>query len=189
MKYVSSLCLGVLGVIVAAAAPGQALAGASSDNLLDLAARGLPSTSLGFGVSPLRWDVVAPPVIAGSTPAEGRILEDRERHDRAVSLDFKLTWPGAQLPIEPYVVLGPALLVGPPHDTFDLVGAPADPTFRLGAKAGAGFNWRLTKDATLFGSYDATTTGVDALSPPRTKASATGVPTEYELLYGVRFRY
>jgi hypothetical protein len=188
MKHVSSLCLGLLSVVVVAAAPGQALAGASSDNLLDLATRGLPSTSLGFGVSPLRWDVIAPPVVPGSTPAEGRILEDRERHDRAVSLDFKLTWPGAQV-IEPYIVLGPALRVAQPHETFDLVGAAADPTLRLGAKAGAGFNWRLTKDATLFGSYDATTTGVDALSPPRTKASTTGVPTEHELLYGVRFRY
>jgi hypothetical protein len=190
MKQRSRLWLGILTVIVVAAAPGKAVAGPSSDNLLELAARGGPSVSLGFGVSPLHWELIAPlPVIPGSAPAEGRTLGDREPRGRAVSLDFKLKWPGAEVPIEPYVVLGPALFVEQPHDPSDLMGTPADPIVRLGAKAGAGFNWRLTKDATLFGSYDVTTTGVDAFSSARTKAPATGVPTEYELLYGVRFRY
>ena len=64
---------------------------------------------------------------------------------------------------------------------------PQDPTFRLGAKAGAGFNWRLNKDATLFGSYDVTTP-TDGLASRFPKAPAAGTPG-YDLQYGVRFRY
>ena len=60
MKQRVSLWLGMLTVIVLAAAPGTALAGDSSDNLLDLAAKGGPSASLGFGVSPLHWELIAP---------------------------------------------------------------------------------------------------------------------------------
>ena len=190
MKQRGLFWLGLLSVIVVAVAPGRALAGPSSDNLLDLATRGGPSASLGFGVTPLHWDLVAPlPGIAPPTAVETRALAERESFGRAVSLDFKLRWPTADLGIEPYLVLGPALLVEQPHDPSDLMGTPADPSVRLGAKAGAGFNWRLTSGATLFGSYDITTSGVDALTSSRGKAPATGVPTEHELLYGVRFRY
>jgi hypothetical protein len=184
------LLLGLLTVIAVAVAPGRTLAGQSSDNLLDLATRGGASASLGFGVTPLHWDLVAPlPGIATSTAVETRTLAERESLGRAVSLDFKLRWPAAAFGIEPYLVLGPALLVEQPHDPSDLMGTPADPSVRLGAKAGAGFNWRLTSGATLFGSYDITTSGGDALTSSRGKAPATGVPTEHELLYGVRFRY
>jgi hypothetical protein len=190
MKQRVSLWLGMLTVIVLAAAPGTALAGDSSDNLLDLAAKGGPSASLGFGVSPLHWELIAPlPGIPTSTAAESRKLADLEPLGRGVSFDFRLKWPGAEFGLEPYVVLGPALLVEQRYDTSDLLGPPADPAFRLGAKAGAGFNWQLSRGATLFGSYDVTTTGVDAFTSSRMKAPATGVPTEHELLYGVRFRY
>ena len=190
MKQRVSLWLGMLTVIVLVAAPGTTLAGASSDNLLDLAATGGPSTSLGFGVSPLHWESMAPlPGVATSTAAESRRLADQEALGRGVSFDFRLKWPGAEFGLEPYVVLGPALLVEQRYDTSDLLGPPADPAFHLGAKAGAGFNWKLSSGATLFGSYDVTTTGVDAFTSSRTKAPATGVTTEHELLYGVRFRY
>ena len=87
---------------------------------------------------------------------------------RTVSLDFKLRWPTAEFGLEPYLVVGPALLVEQPHDPLDLTGTPADPSVRLGAKAGAGFNWLLTNGATLFGSYDVTASGVDALNSSRT---------------------
>jgi hypothetical protein len=67
---------------------------------------------------------------------------------------------------------------------------PSDPTVRVGAKAGAGFNWRLSRDATLFGSYDVTTTKVDGgFTAPGGKAPTANSPTGYDLLYGVRFRY
>ena len=189
MTHGSRLWLGILLVIVVAA-PGTTLAGPSSDSLLELAAKDGPSVGLGFGVSPLHWELIAPlPGMSTSTAAEGRTLADPDARGRAVSLDVKLRWPTAELPIEPYVVLGPALVFEQAHDPSDLFGAPADPSVRLGAKAGAGFNWRLTGGATLFGSYDVTTTGVDPFTSSRTKAPATGLPTEHELLYGVRFRY
>jgi len=84
-------------------------------------------------------------------------------------------------------VLGPALFVDQPQDLSSLTAVPGDPTFRIGAKAGAGFNWRLNKDATLWGSYDVTTT-TDGLASRGVKAPGTGTPG-YDLLYGVRFRY
>ena len=162
----------------------------SSDNLLELAGKSGASASLGFGVSPLRWELVAPlPGIVASTAAEGRPLAEQEPLGRAVSVDFKLKWPAAEFGLEPYVVLGPALLVEQRYNPSDLMGAPSDPSFRLGAKAGAGFNWHLSGGATLFGSYDITTAGADAFTSSRTRAPAAGIPTEHELLYGVRFRY
>ena len=169
-------CLGIVAAIVAAgAAPVRTEAGASSDNLLELAAKGGPSVGLGFGVSPLHWELIAP--------------GDREPRGRAVSFDIKLKWPTAELPIEPYLVLGPALFVDQPQELSSLTGIPADPVLRLGAKAGAGFNWRLSKDATLFGSYDITTTTVDGFTSAGAKAPAAALPTGYDVLYGVRFRY
>jgi hypothetical protein len=121
--------------------------------------------------------------------AESRMLADPEPRGRAVSFDIKLKWPTADLPIEPYVVLGPALFVSQPQELSSLIGIPADPVLRLGAKAGAGFNWRLSKDATLFGSYDVTTTTVDGFTSAGTKSPAPNAPTGYDLLYGVRFHY
>jgi hypothetical protein len=189
MKRRAALWLGMVAVIVLVA-PTTHAGPSSSDNLLELAGKGGPSASLGFGVSPLRWELVAPlPGIAASTAAEGRTLADQDPLGRAVSVDFKLKWPAAEFGLEPYVVLGPALLVEQRYNPSDLTAAPSDPTFRLGAKAGAGFNWHLSGGATLFGSYDVTTAGADAFSASRTRTPATGVPTEHELLYGVRFRY
>jgi hypothetical protein len=190
MKQRAARWLGVVTVIVLAVAPGMALAGPSTDNLLELAGKGGPSASLGFGVSPLRWDLIAPlPGMAAPAAAENRVLADPDPLGRAVSVDFKLKWPSAEFGLEPYLVLGPALLVEQRYDPSDLMGPPTDPTFRLGAKAGAGFNWRLSRGATLFGSYDVTTSGTDTFSSSRTRAPATAVPTEHELLYGLRFRY
>jgi len=189
MKQRAALWLGIMTAIVLAAAPGTTLAGPSSDNLLELAGKGGPSASLGFGVSPLRWELIAPlPGIAAPSAAESRGLADPDPLGRAVSVDFKLKWPAAEFGLEPYLVLGPALLVEQRYDPADLMGPPTDPTFRLGAKAGAGFNWHLSRGATLFGSYDVTTTGADAFTSSRARGPAT-IPTEHELLYGVRFRY
>ncbi len=178
--------LAIAAVTVAAiAAPASVLAGASSDNLLELATRSGASVGLGFGVSALHWEPLAPPEsVAGSAAAERLLGEPR---GRAVSFDLKLRWPTADLPIEPYLVLGPALFVEQPQDLSGLSAVPGDPTFRLGAKAGAGFNWRLNRDATLFGSYDVTTT-TDGVASRGARAPADGTPG-YDLLYGVRFRY
>lgn len=165
-------------------APAATQAGTASDSLLELEGEGGPSVGLGFGVSPLRWEPIAPPApVPGTAPAEGARLSDLEPGGKAMSLDIKLRWPGTEptTRLEPYVVLGPALLVDRAQDA-------SEPVFRLGAKAGAGFNWRLSKDTTLFGSYDITTTG-EGLTSPGAKAPAASGMNGYDILYGVRFRY
>ena len=174
-------------IVAVSATPVTTEAGASSDNLLELATKAGPSVGLGFGVSPLHWEPIAPPeTVAGA--AESRLLSDREPRGRALSFDLKLRWPTADLPIEPYVVLGPALFVDQPPD-LSMTAIPGDPVVRLGAKAGAGFNWRLGKDATLFGSYDITTPAPDRFGYPGSRAPAASTSPGYDLLYGVRFRY
>jgi hypothetical protein len=176
--------------VAVSAAPVSTEAGASSDNLLELAGQRGPAFALGFGVSPLHWELVTPSeAIPGSTAAENRTLGDLEPHGKAVSLDVKLRWPTTELPIEPYVSFGPALFVDRPQDFSTMIGLPGDPMLRVGAKAGAGFNWRLGKDATLFGSYDLSTTRAEGLGAPAGKTPATGFSTGYDVLYGVRFRY
>jgi hypothetical protein len=183
--------VGIVAVAVAVGtAPVVAEAGPSSDNLLQLAAKDGPSVGFGFGVAPLHWELLAlPEAIPGSTATESRLLWDREARGKAVSFDITLKWPTEKLPIEPYVFIGPALLVDQPQELSNPTAVPADSVFRLGAKAGAGFTWRLTKEATLFGSYDVTTSAVDGLTSAGAKAPGTSTPTGYDLLYGVRFRY
>ena len=175
-------------VVVVGAGPVRTEAGASSDNLLELAAKGGPSLGLSFGVLPLHLELIPPPETGLGSAAESRMPTDAEPRGRAVSFDLKLKWPTGELPIEPYLVLGPALFVDQPHEMSGLIGIPADPILRLGAKAGAGFNWRLGKDATLFGSYDLTTSTVDRFSVPG-KGSAAGGSVGHDLLYGVRFGF
>jgi len=178
--------------VAVSAAPVSTEAGAASDNLLDLAGQRGPAFGLGFGVSPLHFELITPPeAIPGSTAAETRALGDLELHGQAISLDVKLRWPTTEVPIEPYVSFGPALFIDRPQDLSALVGLPGDPMYRIGAKAGAGFNWRLGKDATLFGSYDLTTTKVEGLGlgSPAGKMPGSGSSTGYDVLYGVRFRY
>jgi hypothetical protein len=182
--------LGILVVTVVAVGPVRAETGTSSDNLLELAAKGGPSVALSFGVLPLHLELIpTPETVPGSTAAESRMPGERELRGRAVSFDITLKWPTTDLPIEPYLVLGPALFVDQLQELSGPIGAPADPVLRLGAKAGAGFNWRLSKEATLFGSYDVTTTATDRFTYPGPKAPAASTSTGYDLLYGIRFRY
>src|SRR5205085_1694118 len=113
-RRLSSWLALVAVTVVVSAVPAPVLAGASSDNLLELASRSGASVGLGFGVSPLHWEPLAPPEsVAGSAAAERLLGEPR---GKAVSFDLKLRWPTADLPIEPYLVLGPALLVEQPQD-------------------------------------------------------------------------
>jgi hypothetical protein len=182
----------IIAIVLAAVvgfAPLVSEAGPSSDNLLELAAKGGPAVGLSLGVSPLRFDVLGPPEPAGAaTVGDNGLLGERER-GRAVSFDIKLRWPTADLPFEPYLVLGPALLVEG-QDMSGLTGVPPDPVVRLGAKAGAGFSWKLGKDAQLFGSYDVTTGTADRYALPQGRASsAPGGSFGYDLLYGVRFGF
>lgn len=183
--------LGIVALAVAlGGAPAAALAGASGDSLLELASGRGPSLGFGFGLSSLHWDPIAPPA-PGARAAESTPLLDPEPRSQGVSLDIKLRWPGTEAPslLEPYLVFGPALFVERPSDAMGLAGLPGDPVLRLGAKAGAGFNWRLGKDTTLFGSYDITTTDVGGLMSPGARTPATSGVDGYDVLYGVRFRY
>jgi len=176
--------------VAAGAAPVRTEAGASSDNLLDLASQSNSVIGFGLGVSPLHWEVLAPPdTISAASASENRILGDPQPRGKAVSFDMKLRWPTADAPIQPYVVLGPALFVEQPQEFSTLIGSQADPVYRLGARAGAGFNWRLSKDATLFGSYDMTRATGESFTAPGVKAPANGATSGYDVLYGVRFRY
>ena len=178
-------CFVALALVVAlAGAPAGALAGTSSGSLLELGSEGGPSVGLGFGLSPLRWDVGAPLAPASGTTGAESAVREAEFRSGILSFDIKLRWPGAEptSPLEPYIVFGPALLVDHPHEGSGFVGTAIDPVLRLGAKAGAGFNWRLGRDATLFGSYDVTTSEGGGRTPA---SSSTG----YDILYGVRFRY
>jgi len=169
------------------AAPVTTQAGSASDNLLGLASPSNSSVGFGLGVSPLHWDLL-PPADTIPSSGENRILSDSP-HGKAVSFDMKLRWPTGDTPFEPYVVLGPALFVAQPQEFNTILGTQIDPTYRLGARAGAGFNWRLGKDATLFGSYDMTRATGDTFTAPGTKASTNGSATGYDVLGGVRFRY
>src|SRR5205807_1212937 len=86
-------------------------------------------------------------------------------------LDLKLRWPGSAshespaFPLQPYVSLGPALLVAHPDDTgwnnTGVFSRPAttlradrpDTSMSVGMKSALGLTWKLTKDASLFGEY------------------------------------
>jgi hypothetical protein len=168
---------GLLVIAIAAWAPGAA---AWSETLLEHLTDGGAPLSVGLGVSPLRPQIV-PPI---SIPAPGLELQST-----AISFDLKLRWPGADVvkSLEPYVVLGPALFVVEPDYVSRMLGTRVDPTLRLGTKAGAGVNWRLGRDVTLFGAYEATTGG--GLGPLGAKVSSDSAVSGYDFTYGLRLRY
>jgi hypothetical protein len=182
----------ILLAVAMAGAPRPAHAGGSADNLLELAGRGGPSVGLGFGVPRLQWQLIDPlPMLPGSTATESSTLVDLESRSRSASLDLKLRWPAAELPMgfEAYAVMGPAVFIDSPQEMHGAFGAGSDPHLRLGARVGAGFNWRLRKELTLFGSYDVTTTPLEGATPLGGNAPAAGSPMSYDALYGIRLRY
>jgi hypothetical protein len=193
----------VVALVVALGAAPAALAGPASELSPDLgpvAAGSPPATildhltddgspvHLGLGVAPLRTQL--PATIPGAVGGEGERALDAEARGTALSFDLKLAWPGAATvgPLEPYLALGPALFVIEPDYAGRLLGTRVDPTLQLGAKAGAGVNWRLGKRATLFGAYEVTTTGPGGLSSRDTKPSGSGI-SGYDFTYGLRFLY
>src|SRR5947207_3043656 len=103
------LAIAVL-VAVGASAPMPAQAGPTSDNLLELAARGGPALGLGVGVSARSpWALLSPPpATPGASAVDEGTLPTLEPRGRAVSLDVKLRWPAATEPamgFEPYATL------------------------------------------------------------------------------------
>jgi hypothetical protein len=162
-------------VLLLLAWPATTRAGSTSDSTPDRLTEVGPGIHLGLGVAPLRWEVVPPPLALGADP---------DVQSTALSFDVKLTWPGAERSIlEPYLAFGPALFVVEPDYVSRMLGTHVDPAFRLGAKAGAGLNWRLGKDATLFGAYEVTTPS------PGARAPADSGIGGYDFTYGLRLRY
>ena len=143
-----SLRARVIAVVLVALVPFTALAappaGPVVEHLTDLGG----ALSLGFGVTPLRSDITSP-----LPPPRGLELQST-----ALSFDLKLRWPGSDVlgSLEPYILVGPALFVVEPDYVSRLLGTRVDPTLRLGTRAGAGVNWHLGKDVTLFGAYEST---------------------------------
>jgi hypothetical protein len=161
--------------------------GAILDHLTD----GWSAVRLGLGVTPLRSQFGPPAAaIPGAHGGESDRPLDADSRGTAVSFELKLGWPGAvrMSPLEPYLALGPALFVIEPDYAGRLLGTRVDPTLHLGAKVGAGVNWRLGKRATLFGAYVVMTTGPEGLAAGGVKAADHGI-SGYDFTYGLRFLY
>ena len=123
-------------------------------------------------------------------------LGERERalnadpRGKAMSFDLKLKWPGAEtMPVEPYLTVGPTLTVSDPDSFSALAGSVVDSTPRLGATVGAGLNWRLGKDTTLFGTYGFSTDSPSGLLRDSPRRPGDAGSTGFDLMYGIRFRY
>jgi hypothetical protein len=146
---------------------------------------------LGFGVSPL-GSPFGP--VVGTTPGahggESRDL-DPDSRGAAVSFDLTLAWPGTARTgaVEPYVALGPALFVIEADPAGRLLGTRIDPTLQVGAKAGAGVNWRVGKRTTLFGAYEVMAAPPGGFVPSGPRTSADHGVTGYDFTYGLRFVY
>jgi hypothetical protein len=118
----------------------------------------------------------------------------------AVSFDLRLHWPvaGSNDPgdvvrrLEPFVTLGPALLVAPlstdiplyvdPHD-------PADTGLSLGVRGGAGLSIQLGKSTSLFGQYSLTHATGDRLLRAGGRSPLDPGLTAHDLLYGLSVRF
>jgi hypothetical protein len=163
--------------LVLALGPATALAASPTEPVLEHLTDLGGALSLGFGVTPLRPQLTPP--IPG--PA------DVDLQSTALSFDLRLKWPGVDVlkSFEPFLSVGPALFVVEPDYVSRLLGTRVDPALRLGAKAGAGVNWHLGKDLTLFGAYEATSGG----APFGARTPTDGAVTGYDFTYGIRLRY
>ncbi len=182
---------GLAALLLLAAAPAIGSAGPVSEPSLEHLTDDGP-LSFSFGVVPLRPQLVAPAAaLPGGQAAESGRLTDADAQVTALSFDLKLRWPGtgAMSPLEPYMAIGPALFLVEPDYAARVLGTRVDPSLRLGAKAGAGLNWRLGKATTLFGAYEVTTAEESGLAPLGAKSPSDPRLHGYDFTYGLRFRY
>jgi hypothetical protein len=191
MQRVLAFRLVVLAALVLALGPAPGAAGTIPDPVGGSTAASVlehltdvgSAIRLGFGVAPLRGPLApAPAAVPGVQEGETATV---------VSFDLNLTWPGAgrARAVEPYLVLGPALFVVEPDFAGRLLGTRVDPTLQLGARAGAGLNWRVGKRATLFGGYEITTTAPGGLPSSSPRGPAESGISGYDFTYGLRFLY
>ena len=188
----SNICSlgGFAALLLLTAAPAIGSAGWVSEPIFEHLTEDGPF-SFSFGVAPLRPSLVAPAAASGGQAAEeGRTTEATARVT-AVSFELKLRWPGTGTMafLEPYMAVGPALFLIEPESAANVPGTRVDPSLRLGAKAGAGLNWRLGKATTLFGAYEVTTAGESNLAPLGTRSPSDPALHGYDFTYGLRFRY
>jgi hypothetical protein len=117
----------------------------------------------------------------------------------AVSFDLRLQWPvaGGTDPgdlvrrIEPFVTLGPTLIVAPlSTDVPPLADLhPADPGLSLGVRGGAGLSLRLGKSTSLFGEYSLTRSTAEGLARSGGRSPLDAGLTAHDLLYGLSVRF
>ena len=167
----------VIAVFALTLAPLTAFAAPAGEqgHLTDLGS----GLSLGLGVTPLRTELAPPASVA---PPGLDLMQST-----AISFDLKLTWPGSDVTrtLQPYLVVGPALLVVEPDYVSRLLGTRVDPDLRLGARAGAGLDWHLGKDLTLFGAWETTNAGKSL----GTRSPADPTVSGHDFTYGLRLRY
>ena len=168
----------VLVVLVFLLTPLVALAAPPSEPVLGHLTDLGGALSLGFGVTPLRPQLTPP----RPAPSDLTLMEST-----ALSFDLKLKWPGSDVTssLQPYLMLGPALLVVEPDYLSRMLGTRVNPDLRLGAHAGAGVDWHLRKDLTLFGAWETTS---EAASPKSRTPGDAGV-SGFDFTYGLRLRY
>src|SRR5687767_2036518 len=115
---------GVLALLVAVvAARITAFAGPDSEPFL-LRLLGPGASAFSFGVSESSFlDLGAP-----ANPGERARALDADTRSKALSFDLKLKWPGSEtMPVEPYLTVGPALIVSDPDSFSALAGSVVDP--------------------------------------------------------------
>jgi hypothetical protein len=177
-------------VILVLTLPPIAFGGAAAKPALGPAVDLGSVLSVGFGVSPLGVQLPALPVGVSGQGRDAGPATALEAESKALSFDVKLRWPGSEGagPLEPYLSFGPVLFLVEPDYAGVLLGTRTEPSVRVGAKAGAGLNWRLGRDVTLFGAYELTTPADGGLSSGVRAGSDSSVGG-YDLTYGIRFRF
>ena len=109
----------------------------------------------------------------------------------SVGFDVRMRWPspaglGDLSALQPYFLVGPTFFMTDPDHVTRTLDPRADTTYGLGVRAGAGVNWSLDPDSTLYGEYHVTRGGAERLLP--LGRSATDV-SGFDLMYGVRVRF
>jgi hypothetical protein len=110
----------------------------------------------------------------------------------SIALDLRLSWPGADRAdgwgvLQPYLALGPALLVADSPEATNPIGSRVDTTVAVGVRAGAGLTWQLDRHATLFGEYRMQHGSSEPLGPLGGRGG--GEISGFDVLYGLRLRF
>jgi hypothetical protein len=187
MKRTARCLLGVLAALALTLGPGSVARAGSPADLVPEATGG--AVHVGFGVSPLRWQPLVEPA-AGVHGSESGRPADPDPAGKVLSFDLRLRWPGAEgvSRLEPYLAVGPALFVVEPDPVGRLLGTRVDPSLHLGARAGAGVEWRVGRRATLFGGWEVTSPAAGPLDAAGARG-AEGALGGHDFTYGLRVTF